>query len=417
MGIGDEFSRVRVKFVEAIGLNKTLTLLFHKELKTISKEDKSRGVRDEANKILESFIAVEEPSREAEGDEADLTEHLISGEKTSVEQEITETIGMAKIEGKTALSIDYQVINEPGVETKPFEKFMQKMAKFSQMLPNWMKVGLAGLSFIVLVALVLWWGSEQGYVLFNTETPTIIVTKSYTPSPTNESDPTITPPYTATLTATRTETDTPQPSFTNTYTLTPNEEILFQDNFNDGTADGWKPWGGNWQVVLDEQGNYVYQGDGKDGWAFSSPLDQTVEWKNYSVESKIRVVQIADRNVNQGSDGSISIRGTYIEETQCYKRYELFFDTVGDRVNISRIGGSGPDCPYQEMEDWNYDLEFNHWHTIQIDAINSDISVFVDGFLLFTENDAAFTNGNIQLLAAENGIVQFDDVIVRKLDD
>lgn len=194
------------------------------------------------------------------------------------------------------------------------------------------------------------------------------------------------------------------------------DEILFEDDFNDGKADGWSPWGGDWQVVKDEIGNYVYQGEGTDGWAFNSPLVQSDEWENYSVESKFRVVQMADRNENQGSDGSISIRGTYIKESQCYKRYELFIDIVGDRVNISRIGGSGSDCPYEEIAYWSYDLEFDHWHTIKLEALDSNISVFVDRYFLFTESDTSFTNGNIQLLAAANGIVQFDDVIVRKIE-
>jgi len=48
--------------------------------------------------------------------------------------------------------------------------------------------------------------------------------------------------------------------------------VLFEDNFDDGNADGWNGKGGDWTVVLDENGNYVYQGNANSsGWAYAIP--------------------------------------------------------------------------------------------------------------------------------------------------
>lgn len=188
------------------------------------------------------------------------------------------------------------------------------------------------------------------------------------------------------------------------------DSVLFEDDFNDGKADGWSPMGGDWKVVKDESGNYVYQAQGIEFWAYNSPTIPASDWQNYTVEARFRIIQIADRNSEQASDGSISIRGIYNEQSECYERYETYFDVVSDRVMLARIGGSSDGCPYKEIAYRNYDLELNQWYTVRIEALGSSISVDIDGFDLFDINDTTFTSGKLELLSAVNGIVQFDDV-------
>lgn len=57
LGIRDQYSRVRFRYIEAIGASKTLSLQFTQDLKTIAKEDKSPRVREEARRILASISA------------------------------------------------------------------------------------------------------------------------------------------------------------------------------------------------------------------------------------------------------------------------------------------------------------------------------------------------------------------------
>jgi hypothetical protein len=56
-GIKDKYSRVRVRFIEAIGASKELSLYFKKELDKLAKEDPSPGVRDTARRILDLINA------------------------------------------------------------------------------------------------------------------------------------------------------------------------------------------------------------------------------------------------------------------------------------------------------------------------------------------------------------------------
>jgi len=57
IGIRDQYSRVRYRYVEAIGASKSLTYQFAQDLKTIARQDKSPGVREEARRVLASISA------------------------------------------------------------------------------------------------------------------------------------------------------------------------------------------------------------------------------------------------------------------------------------------------------------------------------------------------------------------------
>jgi len=57
LGIRDEYSRVRYRYIEAIGANKSLSLQFIQELRRMAKEDKSPGVREQATRVLASISA------------------------------------------------------------------------------------------------------------------------------------------------------------------------------------------------------------------------------------------------------------------------------------------------------------------------------------------------------------------------
>lgn len=54
-GISDQYSRVRYRYIEAIGASKTLTESFAQDLENILKQDKSPGVREEARRVLETI--------------------------------------------------------------------------------------------------------------------------------------------------------------------------------------------------------------------------------------------------------------------------------------------------------------------------------------------------------------------------
>ena len=89
-----------------------------------------------------------------------------------------------------------------------------------------------------------------------------------------------------TPTPTPTPTVTPAPPRPEPPFLIKEKGILFQDNFEDGVADGWGLKKG-WEVAW-EDGNYVLRGQGADAVAF--PLASIAgSWSDYTVEAEVKV--------------------------------------------------------------------------------------------------------------------------------
>ena len=192
--------------------------------------------------------------------------------------------------------------------------------------------------------------------------------------------------------------------------------LLFEDNFEDGNADGWNGKGGNWTVVLDENGNYVYQGNANTGgWAYAIPRGASFEWKNLVIETRWRVITISNQTDDNFADGQVTFRTKYDKPSGC-SYYGVFFDTVQDFVSLARQGFN-QDCEWAVLTDHKYALESGRWYKLRIETKGTIHKAYVDGNLFLEANDNSVVQGAFEIDAAPGGVVQFDDVKVWALGD
>ena len=191
--------------------------------------------------------------------------------------------------------------------------------------------------------------------------------------------------------------------------------ILFQDNFDDGKSDRWNGNGGIWEVVQDENGNYVYQGNATDGWAYAMPKAALFTWRNYSIELRWKVVKISNQLDDNIADGQVTFRNQYGKPNGC-SFYGVFFDTVNKFVSLARQGFN-PDCEWAVLVDKKYEFESGQWYDLRIETIGTTHKVYVNGNLFLQANDESVTQGAFEIDAAPGAIVQFDDVKVWALSE
>ena len=188
-------------------------------------------------------------------------------------------------------------------------------------------------------------------------------------------------------------------------------DILFQDNFDDGKSDQWKVHQGLWEVIQDESGNHVYQGNANNNqWAFATPKTASFSWRNYAIELRWRVIQISDQNDDNDADGQVTFRVQYDKPSGC-SYYGVFFDTAHGFVSLARQGFN-PDCNWANLVDRSFGFQTGKWYNMRIETSGTNHKVFIENVLFLEANDVSVTQGIFEIDAAPGAIVQFDDVKV-----
>jgi hypothetical protein len=177
--------------------------------------------------------------------------------------------------------------------------------------------------------------------------------------------------------------------------------ILFQDDFDDGNADGWTVLSGSWNVV---NGEYICQLSGRDVRGTSEAGEDA--WADYTVEVDIKIVD--------GIDAGVDVRRS---EDSHYS------------VNLRRSGTpSSPDLrlwKYDEgqstlLVDIPLDLRANTWYSVRISLVGANIQVFIDDsqVINYTDSSSPITHGKIGLVgwtgSWDTSIVHFDNVLVTR---
>lgn len=178
--------------------------------------------------------------------------------------------------------------------------------------------------------------------------------------------------------------------------------ILFEDDFEDGTPDGWAVIAGKWEVVQDTTGNYVYKGTG-DSWGYT--VAGSDEWENYAVEVRVKGVE----NLRGANDYYIGLdaRVNWGATPSC-ERYASHF---GSWANVGKYG---PDC----SEDWPgrpHRMIPDTWYLLRLEVVEDAIRYYVDNELVREYKDSELRRGYIGLAVSTNAIAYFDDVRVMAL--
>jgi hypothetical protein len=180
-----------------------------------------------------------------------------------------------------------------------------------------------------------------------------------------------------------------------------NGAILFQDDFDDSHADGWKEYNGSFSVL---DGSYRLESTewGQD----TSAVIGDLEWTDYTIEVDFKVVRSDDSFAHHPSIlfhvqdiGSGTDIGHY---------YQLYmFPTRG--VGFSEIsGGSAPspilvDCP----------LPRGVWHHVRLEVEGTTATAYIDGAYVLSYNKfTRYRSGMIGLKTINDGVVLFDNIVV-----
>jgi hypothetical protein len=209
----------------------------------------------------------------------------------------------------------------------------------------------------------------------------------------------------------------PNPTFAPSPTKTPTYivgKVLFEDDFEDGDANGWRFIGKqNWDLVQESDGNYAMQVISP---SFNTPLGMStgdLGWSNYTFEIKVKLIEPP---INSQYGVSLNVRYDFDQFDPPRSMYSIRFDerygtgTIdrfknNERIDIGHFSYSG--------------LKIRTWHSIRIEVFNDQIKVFLDDEFMGEASDKfPLPPGLIGFAPEDNKdgqIVLFDNIHVVEL--
>ncbi len=174
--------------------------------------------------------------------------------------------------------------------------------------------------------------------------------------------------------------------------------LLFQDDFNDGNADGWTPYGlGTWSVINGEYVVDMGSGNSLLGYALAGDMD----WTDYIFE--------ADINSIQGENKAICFR--------CSDANSYFVNIVGNPYNVLLLGRG-----VNLFVTFYYPNTSGYWYHVKVIIMSANMRVYVNDQMLINYTDTNAdrikqggigVNGWTGAGTVDN--VRFDNVIVRAI--
>ena len=184
-----------------------------------------------------------------------------------------------------------------------------------------------------------------------------------------------------------------------------NETLVFDENFEDKNAqfDIWAGEDGKaiWEIRADETGNMVYELDYSDGWSYPKAYFGGQRWDNYRIKFQLQFLDYELR----------STAGCLFMHNNEDGNYAVDIKPNNDTVHITYWDDKTE--THYVLKSEKIQLGINEWITIQVDVIDRQISVFVDGNFIGTmPADRNNKIGGIGLQVHPNTNVQFDNVQV-----
>jgi hypothetical protein len=183
----------------------------------------------------------------------------------------------------------------------------------------------------------------------------------------------------------RTETPAPAPASTASLAL------LFEDNFDDGNADGWIPSVDSWGVV---EGSYVCIARDQAETTYGAGI-----WTDYSVNADVKPFS---------GTVDVGIIGRWQDEQNFYMA-----QLVGGKAYLTRREGGGwnslASAPYASQNGTSYN--------IMLEFRGTKINMYVDKTLIVSVEDGVFLQGKAGLRCASNSQASFDNVRIMSTSD
>ncbi|WP_164821470.1 fibronectin type III domain-containing protein [Paenibacillus koleovorans] len=175
--------------------------------------------------------------------------------------------------------------------------------------------------------------------------------------------------------------------------------VLFADDFEDGSADGWSAPHGTWSVVT-VNGNRVYEALDDAGvvGSYAETYAGNGAWTDYTMEVRIQPLSFA-------GDGSLRLLARY----QNNNNYYLFQynNKLGNLYIQKRIGAATT-----VLAQKSFTLATGNWYTFRVALNGSELSFSIDGIEQLTATDTGLEAGKFGFYLKDTG-AYLDDVQVR----
>lgn len=214
--------------------------------------------------------------------------------------------------------------------------------------------------------------------------------------------PTLPQPTTAPTLQAPTATDvvTPSPTVTLTPTTPAPGSVLFDEDFEDGRAQDFTYMSGNWNVLLDETGNQVLDGDNR--FKPQDPLSfgfGAAEWTDYALDYDIKLrnptadVRMIFRNSDQGS---------YVHRLSLYYSHmAVFVSFPGDNWSL--------------LKSRTYSFNRGVWYHVRLEVQGETIRAFINEKLEIETTDSQIHAGGLDFGVMAPTRVQLDNLRVTVL--
>lgn len=155
--------------------------------------------------------------------------------------------------------------------------------------------------------------------------------------------------------------------------------LIYEENFEDGTVTELKTTYGFFDIVQMTDGNHAWQTTQSGGNEINLPTTSN----DYAVEVKIMQVS------GQKGFGSIEIRRK--DEKPCKVGYATYLDAYGDWLNLVEYGFTGGTCDEIRQTglfaNYKTSLSNGTWYTIRMEAKGSEIRVYLNENLVAHDKD------------------------------
>jgi hypothetical protein len=169
--------------------------------------------------------------------------------------------------------------------------------------------------------------------------------------------------------------------------------VLFQDDFNDGDANGWTVLSGNWFVD-----NYEYVEDWTEQWGAHVTTAGDPTWQDYVYEARVMV--------QQPKEGGLAFR---VSPDDLSGYATVIRPEAGDALLMKYwnfLTGS-----HIWLMSTPFSSSLNTWYSVRVVVEGDAISVYVDDALILWATDSEFPTGKVGFYQAES-VARYDDAIV-----
>lgn len=192
-----------------------------------------------------------------------------------------------------------------------------------------------------------------------------------------------------------------------TPTTAPKGDLIIDENFEDGLANGYTIGGvgGNWEVVDDGTGNKVFLvASSNAGWADSQfgPPD----FSDGTIQFRVKLLSY-DLSTDTGS-GVVTNGFRIIFD---HGGYVFALHPYGERTQLSYFGSNGS-WVVMNGGATHFRFEKDIWYSVQVTTQGEQITAYLNGNIINESSDSQYKAGALTMGAGPNTKAQFDDVRV-----